>query len=142
MRTAALTIVAVAAAGTLVALAAAQTQKPAEKPTEKIEKIDPVAVLGCLREAPEGTWKLVDASDPVPSTANAPTPKELAALDKPGRNEFQLVGVSIFNLPVFRNHWVVVKGLPISANPVSRLNVTSVTRKADNCPAPPPPQIG
>jgi hypothetical protein len=95
-----------------------------------------------LREAPEGTWKLVDASDPVPSTANAPTPKELAALDKPGRNEFQLVGVSIFNLPVFRNHWVVVKGLPISANPVSRLNVTSVTRKADNCPAPPPPQLG
>jgi hypothetical protein len=97
----------------------------AQKPTEKI---DPVA--------------LVNASDPVPSTANAPTPKELAALDTPGRNEFQLIGVSTFNLPAHRNHWVIVKGLPIKATPVSRLNVTSVTMKAESCPPPPPAKIG
>ena len=138
MRTAVLTIVSVVAAGTLVVLTAAQTQKP----VEKIEKIDPVAVVGCLREAPDGGWRLVDASDPVASTANAPTPKELATLDKPGRNEFQLIGISIFNLPVHRNHWVVVKGLLVSATPINRLNVTSVTMKSDNCPGPPPPQIG
>ena len=133
MSTAALGVVLVFAA--LSDLAAGAEQ---QKPTEKI---DPVAVVGCLKEE-AGGWKLVDASDPVPSTANAPTSKELAALDKPGKNEFQLIGVAIFNLPAHRNHWVVIKGLPIGAKPVSRLNVTSVTMKADSCPAPSAAKIG
>jgi hypothetical protein len=111
----------------------------AQKPPEKI---DPVAIAGCLKEGAGGTWMLVNASDPVPSTANAPTSKELAALDTPGRNEFQLIGVSIFNLPAHRNHWVIVKGLPIKATPVTRLNVTSMTMKAESCPPPPPAKIG
>jgi hypothetical protein len=109
-----------------------------QKPTEKIE---PVAVVGCLKED-GGSWKLVEASDPVASTANAPTPKELAALDKPGKNEFQLIGITVFNLPTHRNHWVVVKGLPISAKPINRLNVTSVMMKSETCPAPSSPKIG
>ena len=125
-----------------VLVVAVLSHLPAEARQQKpIEKIDPVAVVGCLKED-GGGWKLVDASDPVASTANAPTPKELATLDQGGNNEFQLIGTSIFNLPAHRNHWVVVKGLPISAKPVSRLNVTSVTMKADTCPPPSAAKIG
>ncbi len=105
----------------------ALTQKP-------VEKIDPVAVVGCLKESSPDTWTLVNASDPVPSTANAPDAKELASLAKGGTKEFRLVGVSIFDLPAHRDHSVVVKGLPIHATPISRLNVTSVTMVADTCP--------
>ena len=67
------------------------------------------------------------------STANAPSPKELATLPTGGKNEFQLIGVADFNLPAHRDHTVVVKGLPIKATPVSRLNVTSVTM-SQSCP--------
>jgi hypothetical protein len=97
------------------------------------EKIEPVAVVGCLKESKPGVWTLVNASDPVASTANAPSAKELAALPKKGKNEFQLIGVSIFNLPAHRDHSVVVKGLPIKAAPVNRLNVTSVTMAGEAC---------
>ena len=99
-----------------------------------VEKIDPVAVVGCLKESSPGTWILADASDPVPSTANAPSAKELASLPKGGTKEFRLIGVSIFNLPAHRDHSVVVKGLPVQATPIGRLNVTSVTMVADSCP--------
>ena len=135
MRTAALTVAGVFAVATLGGVTATQAPKTSDK-------IDPVAVVGCLKEEAGSVWKLVEASDPVPSTANAPTPKELAELEKPGRNEFHLVGISIFNLPAHRDHWLVVKGLPIGATPVSRLNVTSVTMKADRCPTALPPKIG
>jgi hypothetical protein len=97
------------------------------------EKIEPVAVVGCLKESTPGMWRLVNASDPVASTANAPSAKELAALSKSGKNEFQLIGVGVFNLPAHREHSVVVKGLPIKGTPLNRLNVTSVTRVAESC---------
>jgi hypothetical protein len=98
-------------------------------------KTDVVAVAGCLKEAPPGTWTLVNASDPIASVANAPSPKELAELPKGGKNEFRLIGVSVFNLPAHRDHAVVVKGLQIKAAPVSRLNITSVTMVAPTCPS-------
>jgi hypothetical protein len=101
--------------------------------SSKPEKIEPAAVVGCLKEAKPDVWMLVNASDPVPSTANAPLAKELASLPKGGKNEFQLIGVSVFNLSAHRDHSVVVKGLPIKATPVNRLNVTSVTMIADKC---------
>jgi hypothetical protein len=102
----------------------------------KVDKIDPVAVVGCLKETQPDTWMLVNASEPVASTANAPSTKELATLPKGGKNEFRLIGTAIFNLPAHRDHAVVVKGLPIKATPVNRLNVTSVTMVAENCPEP------
>jgi len=114
------------------ALAGAGAPAIAQKPTEKIE---PVAVVGCLTESSPGTWSLTQASEPVPSTANAPSAKELASLPKGGSNEFRLIGTSIFNLPAHRNHSVVVKGLPIKATAVSRLNLTSVTKISETCPA-------
>ena len=103
----------------------------AQKPVEKIE---PVAVVGCLKETAPGTWSLVNATEPVASNPNAPTPKELESLSKIGTREFHLIGISIFNLPAHRGHSVVVKGLPIKATPVARLNVTSVTMVAETCP--------
>jgi hypothetical protein len=99
----------------------------------KGDKIEPVAVAGCLKEAKPGVWMLVNAGDPVPSTANAPSSKELAAIPKGGKNEFQLIGVSVFDLPAHRDHFVVVKGLPIKAAPARRLNITSVTMVSSSC---------
>ncbi|MGQ0737032.1 MAG: hypothetical protein ACT4QD_25710 [Acidobacteriota bacterium] len=113
-------------AGALIS-AGAQTPAPAQR-------IDPVVVVGCLTESTPNTWRLVRASDPVASNANAPSTKELAALPKGGDRAFELIGVSIFNLPAHRNHSVAIKGLPIQAKPLPRLNVTSVTMVAESCP--------
>ena len=121
----------VAIAG-LVALAGgvrAQT-KPATP-----AKVDVVAVAGCLKEDAPDTWTLVNAGDPVVSTANAPSKKELESIATIGKNEYRLTGVSVFNLPAHRGHTVLVKGLHIKATPISRLNVTSVTMVSENCPA-------
>jgi hypothetical protein len=109
-------------------------QSPGQK-VERAEKIEPVAVVGCLQESAPGTWTLVNASDPLPSSANAPSDKELAALPEGGKNQFQLVGVTVFNLPAHRDHSVVVKGLPLTGTAVGGLNVTSVTMVAATCPA-------
>ena len=97
------------------------------------QKIDIVSVTGCLREPTAGTWMLTAATDPVPSSANAPAPKDVPATPPTGRNQFRLIGVSEFNLPPHKGHTVLVKGLFIKAAPVSRLNITSVTMVAASC---------
>ena len=125
MKQAALTGVAILALGSSAVAWAQGAAKP--------EKIEPVAVVGCLKEATPDVWMLVNASDPVPSTANAPQAKELAALPRGGKNEFQLIGVSIFNLPSHKDQSVAVKGLLIKATPTNRLNITSVTTVAKGC---------
>ena len=100
-------------------------------------KIDIVSVIGCLKETTPNTWTVVNATDPVPSNANAPQPKEIPAVPSVGKNEFRLIGVSEFNLPAHKDHTVLAKGLFIKATPVSRLNVTSVTTVSASCaPAP------
>src|SRR5215831_9120868 len=98
-------------------------------------KVEIVSVSGCLREPSADTWMLVNATDPVPSSANAPDKKDIPAQAPVGRNQFRLIGVSEFNLPAYKDHAVVVKGLHIKAQPVARLNVTSVTTIAASCPA-------
>jgi len=98
-------------------------------------KIEIVSVSGCLREASADTWMLVNATDPVPSNANAPEKREIPAAPPAGKNQFRLIGVSEFNLPVYKDHAVLVKGLHIKAQPVSRLNITSVTAIAATCAA-------
>lgn len=114
----------------LVFVVAALQAKPAVP-----DKVDVVAVAGCVSEAPRETWMLVKAGDPVPSTANAPSPKELASIAKSGTHEYRLIGTAIFNLAAHRGHTVLVKGLHIEDSPVSRLNVTSVTMVSADCPA-------
>jgi hypothetical protein len=99
------------------------------------QKVDIVSVTGCLREASAGDWTLVNATDPVASNANAPPKSEIPATPPVGKNQFKLIGVSEFNLPQYRDHTVIVKGLHIKAQPVSRLNITSVTTVSASCPA-------
>lgn len=124
------TIIACCVVPVLAVYASAQTPKP-------VDKVDTVAVGGCLKEDAKGRWTLVNASEPVVSHPNAPLPKELAALPKSGNNQFQLIGVGIFNLPAHRGHAVVVKGLHIKDKPLSRLNLTSLTMVSDTCPPTP-----
>jgi len=113
----------------LVGLALAQAA-----PSSK--KVDIVSATGCLKETSANTWTLVEATDPVASSANAPAPKDLpASPPPPGRNSFRLIGVSEFNLPAHRDHMVIIKGLLIKATPMSRLNMTSVTTIAPACAA-------
>lgn len=98
-------------------------------------KVEIVSVAGCLREPSADTWLLVNATDPVLSNANAPEKKDIPAAAPVGRNQFRLIGVSEFNLPAYKDHAVVVKGLHIKAQPVARLNITSVTTISASCPA-------
>jgi hypothetical protein len=97
------------------------------------QKVDIVSVAGCLRETAPGTWMLVDATEPVPSNANAAPKNEIPATLPIGKNEFRLIGVSEFNLPLHKDHGVIIKGLYIKAQPVNRLNITSVTTIAPAC---------
>jgi hypothetical protein len=79
---------------------------------------------------------LTNATDPVPSSSNAPQPKEIPPVPPSGKGEFSLIGVSEFNLPAHKGHTVIVKGLhirPTGAARVSRLNVTSVTTVSTSC---------
>lgn len=108
----------------LVATFAVQTPPP---------KIDIVSVTGCLREATPNNWTLTNATDPVPSSANAPAAKDIPSTPPAGKNEFKLIGVSEFNLPSHKDKTVIVKGLYIKATPVSRVNITSVTTVAPAC---------
>jgi hypothetical protein len=90
-------------------------------------------VTGCLREVSPSTWMLTAATDPVPSSANAPAARDIPSTPPAGKNEFRLIGVSEFNLPAHKGHTVIVKGLHIKAMPVSRLNITSVTTVSAAC---------
>ena len=100
-------------------------------------RIEIVSVTGCLKEAPPGTWTLTTATDPVPSSANAPPAKDIPATPPSGKNNFRLIGVSEFNLPAHRDHTVVIKGLLIKAAPARRVNMTSVTMVSPSCAAAP-----
>jgi hypothetical protein len=97
------------------------------------KKIEIVSVTGCLKEATPNVWTLTAATDPVPSSANAPPAKEIPTTPPAGKNTFSLIGVSEFNLPAHRDQTVVIKGLFIKAAPTSRLNMTSVTTVSPSC---------
>lgn len=97
------------------------------------QKVDIVTVTGCLREQGRDNWRLVAATDPVPSIANQPPKSEIPTSAPAGKNQFKLIGVSEFNLPAHKDQTVVVKGLYIKATPMSRLNITSVVTAVANC---------
>jgi hypothetical protein len=96
-------------------------------------KVDIVSVTGCLKEATPNNWTVTGATDPVPSSANAPPAKDVPAAPPAGKNTFRLIGVSEFNLPAHRDRTVILKGLFIKDTPLSRLNITSVTMVAPAC---------
>jgi hypothetical protein len=97
------------------------------------KKVEIVSVTGCLREVRPGDWMVTNATDPVPSSANAPAAKDIPEKAPDGKGQFKLIGVSEFNLPAHKGHTVIVKGLYIKAAPVSRLNITSVTMVSPAC---------
>jgi hypothetical protein len=100
------------------------------------KKVEIVSVTGCLREATPGNWTLTNATDPVPSSANAPQAKDVPSVPPSGKGEFSLIGVTEFNLPAHKGHTVIVKGLhikPTGGARVSRLNITSVTTISASC---------
>ena len=115
--------------GVLIVLATVTTLGAQTSPA----KADLVMVAGCLREQPAGTWRVVNATEPTPSNAAAPPPDERPTLPIVGTRQFQLIGVSIFNLPSYREQTVVLKGVLVPATPVSRLNITSVVSLAPTC---------
>ena len=110
----------------LILLLALQSATPSPK-------VAIVSVTGCLKEAAPDSWTLTAATEPVPSSANAPPAKEIPAAPPAGKNAFKLIGVSEFNLPAHRDHTVVIKGLFIKAAPLNRLNMTSVTMVSRSC---------
>jgi len=118
----------------IAALRLGLTQAPPQ-PAAAPQKVEIVSVTGCLKETPPNTWTLTAATEPVPSSANAPPPTEIPAAPPLGKNNFRLIGVSEFNLPAHRDHTVIIKGLFIKATPMSRLNMTSVVTVAPSCPA-------
>jgi hypothetical protein len=121
---------------TLVLAVAAVVPAAPRQQTPGTQKIEVVAVTGCLKQ--QGTandWILVNATDPVASRAGTPLPAELPKEPVFGKNQFKLIGVSEFNLPDKKDKTVVVKGLFLKSSPVSRLNITSVTVVSDSCPA-------
>ena len=113
---------------TVLLLLALQTARPSPK-------VEIVSVTGCLKEATPNTWTLTGATDPVPSSANAPAAGEIPAMPPAGKNAFRLIGVSEFHLPAHRDRTVVIKGLLIKAAPMSRINITSVTMVSPSCAA-------
>ena len=119
--------------GALMALVAAIVPAAAQAPAGP-DKVPVVAVAGCVAEQPAGTWRLTNATDPVPSIANAPPTGQPYTGPTSGKGQFQLIGISEFDLPAHKGHNVLVKGLFVKAAPISRLNVTSVTMLATTCP--------
>lgn len=124
--------VGILAAG-LVCLTAGGVAVGGQTPTGKVPI---VAVAGCVAEQGTDTWMLTGATDPEPSIANAPPAGQPYKGPTSGKNQFRLIGVSEFDLPAHKGHTVLVKGLFIKAEPVSRLNVTSVTMLSTTCAAP------
>jgi len=114
----------------LAGLMAAEPGVGAQTPPAKA---DIVMVAGCLKEQAPGDWRVVNALDPKPSNAVAPPASELPPMPVFGTKQFQLIGVSIFDLPSYRDKTVAVKGLLIQANPVARLNMTSIVAVAPTC---------
>ncbi len=118
-----------------LAVAAVLSVLPAHAQTP-VSKVPVMAVTGCLA-GQGGDWSLTSATDPTPSIANGPPAGEPVKGPTTGRNTYRLIGTSEFDMAAHTGHTVLVKGLFIKASPVSRVNVTSVTRVATTCaPAP------
>jgi hypothetical protein len=121
-----------------------QTEEPQEgmsgksnaAPPEKKEgALDIVAVVGCLEQSASGTWTLTHGSDPVVNKTQATSKAELKEEEaKPlGKQEYQLVGITVFNPSSHKGEKVAVKGVLIKNGNLSRINVTSQQTLASIC---------
>jgi hypothetical protein len=111
------------ASATMVAAVAAQAAA---------DKVPIVAVAGCLEQQGD-KWMLTSATEPEPSVANGPPAGQPYKGPTSGKNAFHLIGVSEYDLPSHKGHTVLIKALFIKAEPVGRLNITSVTMLSATC---------
>ena len=124
MMVTALVAISAASASTVTAVAG---QAPADK-------VPIVAVAGCLEQQGD-KWMLTSATEPEPSVANGPPAGQPYKGQTSGKNTFHLIGVSEYDLPSHKGHTVLIKALFIKAEPISRLNITSVTMLSATCAA-------
>jgi DNA-binding beta-propeller fold protein YncE len=94
------------------------------------EKLRIVGTVGCLEKA-EGRFFLRDATEPVPGDDVDGKPASGAR----GTRRFEVIGtVSEFFVPDHLGHRVRLKGLVVEAEPVPRLQITSLRHLASSCP--------
>lgn len=119
--------------GLVLALGTATSPLDARAPIQAApDKVPIVAVAGCLEQQGD-KWMVTSATDPEPSIANGPPAGQPYQGPTSGKNTFQLIGVSEYDLPAHKGHTVLVKALFIKAAPISRLNITSLTMVAPTC---------
>ena len=110
--------------------------KPATtQPQHSESGLDIGEVVGCLEQSPSGTWALIHASDSVVSktqTTSSADVKEAAAKSL-GNQQYQLLGVNVFNPSGDKGRKVAVKGVLIRDVKQVRVNVTSLQMVAATC---------
>lgn len=95
-----------------------------------------VAAIGCLTQSADKRWILTNATEPVATKEETPTPSLLKASDsKPlGSRTFDLVSVSpSFKPESHRSHKVEVRGLLYRGPSYVELNLTSLDSVAATC---------
>jgi quinoprotein glucose dehydrogenase len=95
-----------------------------------------VAAIGCLMQSPDKRWILTNASDPVVTKDETPTPAALkAAASRPlGSRILQLVSVSpSFRADSLRSHKVEVRGLLYRDANSIEVNLTSLDTVGPSC---------
>jgi mono/diheme cytochrome c family protein len=104
------------------------------EPPER-DTLDVVEVVGCLKQSHSSTWMLTRAGDPIVSASRSTSSVELkAAAGKPlGNQQYQLLGVSVFNPSTSKTEKVAVKGVLLKDSGTTRLNVTSLQTVGAGC---------
>jgi hypothetical protein len=97
--------------------------------------VDIAEVVGCLEQSSSRTWRLTNASEPAVSMTQATSSvaKEAAGAKSLGNRRYSLLGLAVFNPSSYKGQKVAVKGVLITVDKQSRLNVTSVQMVAGTC---------
>jgi len=95
-----------------------------------------VETVGCLVEGPSNGWTLTNASEPLTSKDQPPTPQELKdAGSRPlGSDSYLLVSVIPFKPGAYKGNKIEAKGLLYRMPNENRLDVTSLEMIASSCP--------
>ncbi len=95
-----------------------------------------VEAVGCLDAGASGTWQLANAGDPVPTQRQSTSASALrAARVLPlGSRSYRLLGGGVFAPQRLAHRKVAAKGVLITADGETRINVTSLQPIAGTCP--------
>jgi hypothetical protein len=113
----------------------AQAVPPQPERERKGGGLDIVEVVGCLEQSASGMWILTHSSEPRVSRTQATSMTELKeqAAKPLDKQQYQLLGVSVFNPSSHKREKMSVKGVLIKDTNVSRINVTSQQTIASTC---------